>query len=779
MSRPTTTRSVAITVALHVVIAGGSVRAESPEPGGDTATTSSKDPPGAAPGPTPTAVPSPTTTAQHPEVGGAADPDVPAVESSDETIEIVDKPPPGAKATLDKDTLERDEHDDLHKVLGGTAGVYLRDEDGYGLRPNIGMRGAAADRSSKITLMEDGVLIAPAPYTAPAAYYVPLVTRMSRIEVTKGPSAIRFGPNTVGGAVDLIGEPFPGDRAAYLDIAAGSDLYGKLHARAAERRERWGVMAEYVKLRSDGFKDLDGGGPTGFDKDDVQLTARLMSPPAASRHHTLELRLGYGRETSHETYTGLSDADFATAPQRRYIASSLDEMNWNHWRMRATHRLELGVDTRIETVAYRHRFHRAWGKVDGFIGQPDFYGLLANPQGGANAVYYAILSGQADSAAPDEQLILGTNDRRFTSQGVQTMLSIERTTGAFVHHIDAGARLHFDRADRRRYEDTYDMLAGALVRSVRPQALVLDSRAETIAIATFVEHRVHWKRFEAVAGARLELISYQFEDRMTAMPALHAGSYAVVIPGGGVVYHVTDQASVLAGVHRGFVPVAPSAAADVKPESSINYEAGARWRDRRIQADVIGFLSDYSNLKGSCTLASGCTEAQDGQEFNGGEVRVYGVEAQVGGELPVHRRTSLTLPLAASYTFTRSAFHSSFSSEFAGWGDVVAGDELPYLPEHLLSFSAALKAPRWELGATARYRDETRDVAGQGSIADTERAASLLTIDLAAHARLHAYAELYAACSNVLDEQVIISRRPYGARPNPPRMFTLGYKARF
>ena len=35
----------------------------------------------------------------------------------------------------------------------------------------------------------------------------------------------------------------------------------------------------------------------------------------------------------------------------------------------------------------------------------------------------------------------------------------------------------------------------------------------------------------------------------------------------------------LAGVHRGFVPVAPSAGAGVRPESSINYEAGARWRD--------------------------------------------------------------------------------------------------------------------------------------------------------------------------------------------------------
>jgi Fe(3+) dicitrate transport protein len=742
MFRPITTSSVAIALAAPLVLGAGPVGAE-------------------------------------PETGGPEPDADDVIRSSDETIEIVDKPPPGAKAAIGKDTLERDEHDDLHKVLGGTAGVYLRDEDGYGLRPNIGMRGAAADRSAKITLMEDGVLIAPAPYTAPAAYYVPLVTRMSRIEVTKGPSAIRFGPNTVGGAIDLIGEPFPGERAVYVDLAGGSDLYGKLHARAAERRERWGVMAEYVKLRSDGFKDLDGGGPTGFDKDDVQLTTRFTSPPSAADYHTLDLRVGYGRETSHETYTGLTDADFAAAPQRRYVASSLDEMTWDHWRMRATHRLELGQRTRIATVAYRHRFHRAWGKVDGFVGQPDFYGLLASPEGGANAVYYAILTGQADSATPDEQLILGTNDRRFTSQGIQTTLSIERTTGAFVHHVDAGARVHFDRADRRRYEATYDMIGGALVRTARPEALVLDSRAETIAFATFVEDRVHWRRLELVAGARLELIDYRFQDQLEPTPKLHAGDYAVLIPGGGLVYRVTDQASVLAGVHRGFVPVAPSAAADVRPESSINYEAGARWRDARIQADVIGFFSDYSNLKGSCTLASGCTDMQDGQEFNGGEVRVHGVEAQLASELSLHRRTRLTLPLAAAYTFTRSAFQSSFASDFAGWGDVTAGDELPYLPEHLLSLAAALKLARWELGATVRYRGESRDVAGQGPIAEAEQAASLLTLDLAAHARLHAYAELYATCSNAFDEQVITSRRPYGARPNPPRMFALGYKGRF
>jgi Fe(3+) dicitrate transport protein len=290
---------------------------------------------------------------------------------------------------------------------------------------------------------------------------------------------------------------------------------------------------------------------------------------------------------------------------------------------------------------------------------------------------------------------------------------------------------------------------------------------------------VHWGKLELSAGLRVELISFKFVDHL-AGGATRDDRYSVVIPGGGAVYHLTDKLSVLGGVHRGFVPVAPSAGAEVRPESSINYEAGARWRDAWLTADLIGFFSDYSNLKGSCTLASGCTEAMEGREFNGGRVAVFGLEAQLGGELPVRAApAALAIPVAVAYTLTQSRFGRSFSSEFAGWGDVMEGDELPYLPAHQLAVSSGLKAKRWELGATARWRGASRDVAGTGEIPTAERAEALLTFDLSAHARLRPWAELYATCSNLFDEQVIVSRRPYGARPNPPRMVTVGYKARF
>ena len=93
----------------------------------------------------------------------------------------------GSAHVVDKEALEEQAYEDVHRVLKQVPGVYVRDEDGQGLRPNIGLRGANSDRSAKVTLMEDGVLMAPAPYAAPAAYYFPITSRLVGVEVFKGP----------------------------------------------------------------------------------------------------------------------------------------------------------------------------------------------------------------------------------------------------------------------------------------------------------------------------------------------------------------------------------------------------------------------------------------------------------------------------------------------------------------------------------------------------------------------------------------------------------------
>ena len=92
----------------------------------------------------------------------------------------------GSTSILSNEDIEQFKFDDIGQVLTRIPGVNIRQEDGYGLRPNIGFRGVTPNRSKKINILEDGILIGPAPYSAPAAYYFPLMSKIQSVEVTKG-----------------------------------------------------------------------------------------------------------------------------------------------------------------------------------------------------------------------------------------------------------------------------------------------------------------------------------------------------------------------------------------------------------------------------------------------------------------------------------------------------------------------------------------------------------------------------------------------------------------
>jgi Fe(3+) dicitrate transport protein len=55
----------------------------------------------------------------------------------------------GSAYVLDEADLEQFDFSDLNKVLSTIPGVYIRQEDGFGLRPNIGLRGVTSERSQK------------------------------------------------------------------------------------------------------------------------------------------------------------------------------------------------------------------------------------------------------------------------------------------------------------------------------------------------------------------------------------------------------------------------------------------------------------------------------------------------------------------------------------------------------------------------------------------------------------------------------------------------------
>jgi Fe(3+) dicitrate transport protein len=694
-------------------------------------------------------------------------------------VEGDDSVQPGSAHTIDKEALERFESDDIHRVLRTVPGVYMREEDGYGLRPNIGIRGSGSERSAKIALLEDGVLIAPAPYSAPAAYYFPLVTRMQRVEVVKGAVAVRHGPNTVGGAINLVGNGIPLERVASVDLATGNNLYGKMHLQIGDVGKHWGAWVEGVKLHSDGFKILDNGGDTGFDKNDVIARFRVNSDPSHAFYNQLTLSVGYSDEVSNETYTGLSDDDFDLTPNRRYSATQLDRMDWTHSQFSLKHELELGTSWDLDTTLYHHLFRRDWRKLTGFTGGRALEDVLAAPDMGLNAIYYQVLTGQADTASDAERIELGTNARDFVSQGLQTVLHSERTTGEVVHDLSFGVRLHLDKANRKTLRDTYSMMSGALVRDDSDTFLDQDATGEARAWAIFAQDSLQWRALTVTGGFRAEAVSTSWKDHLNP-EADQTDFFSVLIPGAGAFYALTKHAGLLAGVHRGFVPVAPGQDPNIDPETSTNYEAGVRYGNHLIRAEVIGFLNDFQNLKATCSFSAGCTPNMAATEFNGYGALVGGVEAMATGELRLSKLAAgLSAPLTASYTFNRTRFKESFSSENPQWGDVEKGDELPYLARHNFAVEAGLRKGKYEIASAVRYLSEMRDVAGQGPIAEEERIGANVVIDLSLHAQFGRWGHLYGTVDNVLGTRYVVSRRPMGLRPGKPRIVILGYKNTF
>ena len=223
--------------------------------------------------------------------------------SEDEIVRV-----PGSGALLTEDDLERFDYVDLHQTLSSIPGVYVREEDGFGLRPNIGIRGATPDRSQKITILEDGILITPAPYSAPAAYYVPNISRMENVEVLKGPSAISQGPHTVAGAINFVTKPLE-ETSNQIDVSFGSDEYYKVQGLLSGVEERTAWQLDLNSFGSSGFKDLDSGGDTGFVRSEANL--KIQHDFDSDREQRIVFKLGWADEDADETYLGLTDADFA------------------------------------------------------------------------------------------------------------------------------------------------------------------------------------------------------------------------------------------------------------------------------------------------------------------------------------------------------------------------------------------------------------------------------------------------------------------------------------
>jgi Fe(3+) dicitrate transport protein len=692
---------------------------------------------------------------------------------------------PGSAHYLGAKELAKFEYNDINRALREIPGINIQEEDGYGLRPNIGLRGTGVERSQKITLMEDGVLIAPAPYSAPAAYYFPTIGRMNGIEVRKGSSQIKYGPFTTGGALNLISTPIPSEFEGSVKLLAGEDNARRIHAVAGDTFKNFGFLVETFQAKVDGFKELDGGGNTGFDKKDYMVKFRVNTNRDAKVYQEVTFKFGQTDEVSNETYLGLTEADFKINPVRRYAGSQQDVMNTEHDQFQVRHFIKPAHAFDITTTFYRNDFKRNWYKLDAIRAteagdKVKISKVLEDPT--AFAGEYGIATGQT---SPNENaLLVKANNREYYAQGVQSIVGLQFNAGGKTHEAEIGFRYHEDEVDRFQWVDDYKMDNGVMKLTKAGTPGTESNRISRARVwAGFVQFTLSFGNLTAVPGLRYENIELTRDDFGKSDPERtginlksRKNDVEVLIPGIGLDYKFSPSLSTFFGVHKGFAP--PGSKEDTKPEESINYELGVRYRASALSTQGVIFFNDYNNLLGADLFAAGGEGT--GDLFNGGEAEVKGLELSLtydfGSKISAEK---YAIPLRVAYTFTDAKFKNSFKSDYKPWGTVEKGDELPYLPEQQFYASLGFESTKYGINIGAKYVSKMRTVAGKGDFIEALSTDAHFVLDASAEFSITQSNKLFVTVRNLTDETYVAARRPAGLRPGLPRTFIAGIKTSF
>ena len=682
----------------------------------------------------------------------------------------------GSGQVISNDDLLKAMDTDIQKILTAVPGIYMRTEEGYGLRPNISIRGTAIERSAKVAIMEDGVLVAPSPYTSSSAYYFPTTGRIHSVEVLKGPAAVSQGPQTIGGAINLISTPIPSSTSGKFIQELGENGMMRTHAYYGGTSGNFGALVEVHEHESDGFDSIANvGGETGFDKSDFVFKARYESGA-----HSLTLKMVDLDETSNQSYVGLSQASFNANPRVRYGATAYDKM-MNDGEQTSLIYVGDFENFNVQFTSWQNDYHRDWFKVSDFNndkehGEQDDINELISAANNGSANAQAILDGQLPV-----EIEYKHNNRYYTNEGYQFTIN----TSLGIHDLTLGYRDMEDSESRVQAHEYADQAADGSLSALYGYIGLNNSNnrlRESSATSYYLQDTMDFGKLDVTLGYRSE--DYDQRHRRWSD---RAGPNLTLVRTGeadnrdtfatndhttssiGATYDLSDNITLVAGFHEGMTPMFGA-----DPEEADNTELGVRYSEGTTDIELFYFSSEYSNLAGECTNVTGAScNPDESAVFSGGAADVEGIEFSGSWILD---GDGVSYPIALTYTSTDATFKNSSESDY--FGVVAAGDDLPYVPSSSMSLVAGFVNDN---GLSGNMR--LIDVGSSCSIAACgtyNKINAHTIIDLNIRKALNESMDIYAIIENVSDDADIISRAPSdGARSQKPRTIKVGFSYKF
>jgi Fe(3+) dicitrate transport protein len=681
-----------------------------------------------------------------------------------ETPEVVERIP-GSVEVVSERMLESSRVFTSSEALRKVTGVNVRDEEGFGLRPNIGIRGTNPTRSSKVLLLEDGIPLTYAPYGDNASYYHPPIDRFETVEVLKGSGQILYGPVTVAGVVNFVTRNPPVKPSGTLTLVGGNRDYFNGHINYGGTWGNTGLLFDYTRKQGQGARDINRFGLNDFN---------FKSVSTLGKKQALTFKFNYYGEDSNVSYTGLTEAEYQVNPRQNPFRH--DFFYGDHYGASASHVFVFNSDAVLTTNLYGSYFRRHWWRQSSNSNErPNRLRTLAG--------------GDPDcTGMADINTTCGNQGRlrKYHFLGVEPRLRVNHRLFGVRSELEAGFRAHYETQERRQENgDLPDSRNGVLVEN---------NERRNDAYSGFVQNRFIFGRWAVTPGVRVEHVRYERTNRLApASTTVVTGKTRLtqVVPGLGVSYTPHEKLTVFAGVHRGFAPPrtediinnTTGGSIELDSELSWNYELGMRsvpHRGVRLEATV--FRMDYENQIVPASIAGGV-----GSTFtNGGATLHQGFEFSGRVDTGTLLDSPHNLYFRAAYTFLPDAqFEGARFSSVGGFTNVsVSGNRLPYAPEQLLNATIGYSHPSGlDTLLEANYvgeqfGDDLNTVVptpnGQRGLIPSYTVWNA-TVNYQVE-RMHS--TFFVAVKNVFDRTYIVDRAR-GIYPSSPRLLQGGVKFRF
>jgi Fe(3+) dicitrate transport protein len=660
---------------------------------------------------------------------------------------------PGSASFVRFEELEKIQSINGNDVLRKIPGLHISDEEGMGLRANIGIRGLDPDRSSKVLILEDGIPVALNPYGEPQMYYSPSLDRMQALEVLKGSGQILFGPQTIGGVINYITKDPPNELDLSAKVQGGTGGFFSSLLSYGNHFGTTGVRINFL------HKSADDLGINNFHLNDATAKFRLK----LGENSSLGLKMGIYEELSNSTYLGLSQPLFESGSFDFKVLAPDDRLNIKRLSASVVHNYRWNENTKLQSSFYGYTTTRNWQRQD--------FSYSANP----NAIF---IWGDVNEDGAIYMLDSnGHRNRSFEVAGAESKLNHKFKFGSNKHEITAGIRFHHETAFERRINGTRKDARSGLLKED-------EIRTGKAFSGYFLDQVNITDRISVDVGVRSEL--YTFERNILRSDYMDTSLVSAtniwqLIPGFGVKYSIKNSI-LFAGIHRGFAPPRVKDAISsngtvyaLDPELSWNYELGVRSALSSIfRIEATAFLMDFNN---QIIPVSESVGGIGSGLVNGGETIHYGAELSVN---LTQDFGVIGLSSTHNLSYVKSNYKTDRFIQMDNQVINIKDNDLPYAPNwHYnvdLGFSFLERIQmifNWRLNSS-QFTDEL-NTALPSSNGRIGKIPGYNILDASFQYTIPgAGVNLYFNLKNVLNERYISSRRPQGIRVGLPRHVVIG-----